>query len=129
MKNAVLFCIAVFGLSFASAQESEVAENTTLKVERASYQRVSNGDSVEITYRHANGAIAQQGYLRNGKPVGTWKQFDAEGHVIAKGTYVDGKREGTWFFLSEDGIRIANYSNNKLVSHAISKEGYALLND
>ena len=55
--------------------------------------------------------------------------YDTDGHVIAKGTYVEGKREGTWFFLTNEGIRIANYSNNQLVSHAISKDGYALLND
>lgn len=127
MKNALFLGLLILGVSVSTAQVK--ASEKTSKVESVSYDTKSNGDSVEITYRHANGMIAQQGYLKDKKPVGVWKQFDTDGHVIAKGTYVEGKIEGTWFFLTNEGIRIANYSNNQLVSHAISKDGYALLND
>ena len=117
----------ILGVSVTTAQVK--ASEKTAKIESVSFETKSDGDSVEITYRHANGMIAQQGYLKDKKPAGVWKQFDTDGHVIAKGTYVEGKREGTWFFLTNEGIRIANYSNNQLVGHAISKDGYALLND
>ena len=127
MKNALFLGLLILGVSVTTAQVK--ASEKTAKVESVSFDAKSNGDLVEITYRHANGMIAQQGYLKDKKPVGVWKQFDTEGHVIAKGTYVEGKREGTWFFLTNEGIRIANYSNNQLVSHAISRDGYALLND
>ena len=127
MKNALFLGLLILGVSVTTAQVK--ASEKTAKIESVSFETKSNGDSVEITYRHANGMIAQQGYLKDKKPVGVWKQFDTDGHVIAKGTYVEGKREGTWFFLTNEGIRIANYSNNQLVGHAISKDGYALLND
>ena len=127
MKNALFLGLLILGVSVTSAQVK--ASEKTAKIESVSFETKSNGDSVEITYRHANGMIAQQGYLKDKKPAGVWKQFDTDGHVIAKGTYVEGKREGTWFFLTNEGIRIANYSNNQLVGHAISKDGYALLND
>ena len=127
MKNALFLGLLILGVSVTTAQVK--APEKTAKVESVSFDIKSNGDLVEITYRHANGMIAQQGYLKDKKPVGVWKQFDTEGHIIAKGTYVEGKREGTWFFLTNEGIRIANYSNSQLVSHAISRDGYALLND
>lgn len=117
--------LLIAGTSFAMAQSMQPQETHT--VTTASYQTEKFGDFVQVTYRHPNGEIAQQGYRVNGKPDGVWKQFDTEGHVTAKGIYINGKREGTWFFVTDKGLQQATFKNNKLVAHRMVSDGYALL--
>lgn len=117
--------LLIAGTSFAMAQSTQTQETHT--VTTAAYQTEKFGDFVQVTYRHPNGEIAQQGYRVNGKPDGVWKQFDTEGHVTAKGIYINGKREGTWFFVTDKGLQQATFKNNKLVAHRMVSDGYALL--
>ena len=63
MKNALFIGLLMLGVSVSTAQVK--ASEKTGKVESVSYDTKSNGDSVEITYRYANGMIAQQGYLKD----------------------------------------------------------------
>ncbi len=126
MVNKTFFTmLLIAGTSFAMAQSTQVKE--AHKVTSADYETERFGDFVQVTYKHPNGAIAQQGYRVNGKPDGVWKQFDTEGHVTAKGIYINGKREGTWFFITDKGLQRATFKNNKLVSHQMVGDGYALL--
>jgi len=74
--------LLIAGTSFAMAQSTQTQETHTITT--ATYQTEKFGDFVQVTYRHPNGEIAQQGYRVNGKPDGVWKQFDTEGR--------DGKR-------------------------------------
>lgn len=128
MVNKTLFTILLIaGTSFAMAQSTTNQETTTHKVSAAAYDTERFGDFVQVTYRHANGAIAQQGYRVNGKPDGVWKQFDENGHITAKGIYINGKREGTWFFVTDNGLQKATFKNNKLVAHKMINDSYALL--
>ena len=129
MVNKTLFTmLLIAGTSFAMAQSTTNQETaSTHKVSAAAYDSGRFGDFVQVTYRHANGAIAQQGYRVNGKPDGVWKQFDENGHITAKGIYINGKREGTWFFVTDNGLQKATFKNNKLVAHKMINDSYALL--
>jgi len=57
MKNALFLGLLILGVSVTTAQVK--ASEKTAKIESVSFETKSNGDSVEITYRHANGMIAQ----------------------------------------------------------------------
>ena len=129
MVNKTLFTmLLIAGTSFAMAQSTTNQETaSTHKVSAAAYDTERFGDFVQVTFRHANGAIAQQGYRVNGKPDGVWKQFDENGHITAKGIYINGKREGTWFFVTDNGLQKATFKNNKLVAHKMINDSYALL--
>jgi len=128
MVNKTLFTmLLIAGTSFGMAQSTTNQETTTHKVSAAAYDTEHFGDFVQVTYRHANGAIAQQGYRVNGKPDGVWKQFDENGHITAKGIYINGKREGTWFFVTDNGLQKATFKNNKLIAHKMINDSYALL--
>lgn len=129
MVNKTLFTmLLIAGTSFAMAQSTTNQETaSTHKVSVAAYDTERFGDFVQVTYRHTNGTVAQQGYRVNGKPDGVWKQFDENGHITAKGIYINGKREGTWFFVTDNGLQKATFKNNKLVAHKMISDSYALL--
>ena len=55
-----------------------------------------------------NGSIQNEGYVKNGIPVGVWKMYDVDGHLSHVGTYNHGKREGRW--LSGDLGDVKNMS-------------------
>lgn len=55
-----------------------------------------------------NGSIQNEGFVKNGIPVGVWKMYDVDGHLSHVGTYNNGKREGRW--LSGDLGDVKNMS-------------------
>ncbi len=55
-----------------------------------------------------NGSIQNEGYVKDGLPVGIWKMYDVDGHLSQVGTYNNGKRNGRW--LSGDLGNVKNMS-------------------
>lgn len=43
-----------------------------------------------------NGALMNEGMVKNGLPNGIWKMYDVDGHLSHVGVYVNGKRDGRW---------------------------------
>ena len=87
------------------------------------------GDLVKATYYHANGQIKQQGFFKNKKLTGTWKQFDAKGNKTAIAHYEEGKKVGKWFVWTEDSLKEINYSNSTIASVKTWRENSEIVNN
>ena len=56
-----------------------------------------------VTLRHENGSQASSGTMRNGKRVGFWVEWYADGHKSSEGNYFHGTRHGFWSYWYENG--------------------------
>ena len=54
---------------------------------------------------HEDGALASEGCLVNGLPVGLWTNFDQEGNTISKGERVNNQPHGVWQFFEEGFLK------------------------
>ena len=54
---------------------------------------------------HEEGALASEGCLVNGLPVGLWTNFDQEGNTISKGERVNNQPHGVWQFFEEGSLK------------------------
>ena len=75
------------------------------------------GSNIKATFYHDNGAIAKEGFLRNGKLHGEWTMYNPEGKKIAAGEYLEGKKHGDWFFWKTSGeaLREVAYQHGRPV--------------
>jgi antitoxin component YwqK of YwqJK toxin-antitoxin module len=64
-------------------------------------------------FKHRNGEISSEGYLRNGKPDGYWKTFNEQGQLVSEGNRKDFLLDGIWKF----------YTDGNLTSEVSYKEG------
>ena len=71
------------------------------------------GDFVFTQFKHRNGVVSSEGYLRNGKPDGYWKTFNEQGQLVSEGNRKDFLLDGVWKF----------YTNEQLSSEITYKEG------
>ncbi len=102
MKKAILMIAVIFTVGM-------YAQDT-----KPTFEKV--GKMVKATYFHANGEIAQTGFLMNDKLHGQWLMYNEEGVKIAAGKYVNGKKEGKWFFWEGEILREVDFDNNKIAS-------------
>lgn len=59
--------------------------------------------ATRMTWWHANGFTASDGYARNGSRVGPWRFWYENGELESEGEFVGGRRQGAWTFYDEEG--------------------------
>jgi len=65
---------------------------------------LAQGDGLVFTqFKHRNGAVSSEGYLRNGRPDGYWKTFNEQGQLVSEGNRKDFLLDGVWKFYT-DGV-------------------------
>ncbi len=102
----------MFALTIGLAQAQEKVEPTFKK----------EGDLVKATYYHANGKIHQQGYFKDKKLTGVWKEYDNKGNKITLGFYKDGKKVGKWFRWNNNSLREITYQDSSIAKVSLWKE-------
>jgi antitoxin component YwqK of YwqJK toxin-antitoxin module len=60
--------------------------------------RFHDGERERFMTYFETGRVKELGAFRNGHRDGVWKQFDANGAVLAKAEFINGVRQGTWEF-------------------------------
>ena len=104
MKTLFLSALSLFFMGSIIAQNPQAA--VTQKEKTTVYEDY-----------HANGSVAQRGYLKQNKPHGIWESFNADGQLVMQGRYVDGQKEGTWLFWQKEGLIQVEYKANKKQSY------------
>ena len=110
MKKFVLILVALFIGNIAAAQECK-------KVCHKKDQFVLNGNLVEATLYHDNGAVAQTGYYtKENKLQGEWISYDANGNKTAVANYKEGEKVGTWLFYQGETIKEVSYEESSITA-------------
>ena len=101
-KLIVLLVIMMFG--------TVIGQNIEPKLEVV-------GQLVKATYFYENGAIAQEGFFKNGKLEGKWTSYEMNGNVKAVAFYAEGKKSGKWSF-NDQGLNTTtvDYAENQIVA-------------
>lgn len=73
--------------------------------EKDSTQHRKNG---YVKNYYDNGALQNEGYVKDGLPTGIWRLYDSNGNLSQVGEYIQGKRNGRW--LKGDLNKIKNMS-------------------
>lgn len=103
MKNILSLIVIVFLTTVAVAQD----------VKKNSY--ILNGDVIEATLYHDNGAIAQTGfYNQDNKLTGEWVSYDTNGNKTAVAKYNNGEKVGTWYFFTDNNIQEVSYMDARI---------------
>lgn len=73
-----------------------------------------NPDGPNVFY-HANGKIASEGIMREGKPDGYWKTYNEQGVIISEGNRVNFLLDSTWNFYNDSAKLVLqiNYKEGK----------------
>ncbi len=75
------------------------------------------GQLVKATYYYENGAIAQEGFFKNGKLEGNWTSYEVNGNVKDVAHYADGKKTGKWSFNNQGlNTTTVDYLDNQIVA-------------
>jgi len=75
---------------------------------------MAQADGMVFTqFKHRNGVVSSEGYLRNGKPDGYWKTFNEQGQLVSEGNRENFLLGGVWKF----------YTNGVLTSEISYKAG------
>ncbi len=101
-----LFTLAAL-ISFIAYPQNDALESTEKKT------LVKEGKLEKVTTYHTNGAISQEGYLKENKLHGKWISYSPTGEKIAIANYKKGKKEGTWLHWTNEGLIEVEYSANK----------------
>lgn len=73
------------------------------------------GDIIEATLYHDNGAVAQTGfYTKANKLQGEWVSYDANGNKTAVAYYNNGDKVGTWMFYNGNEKKEVTYADSKI---------------
>ena len=54
---------------------------------------------------HEDGALASEGCLVNGLPVGLWTNFDPQGNTLSRGERVNNQPQGVWQFYERGALK------------------------
>jgi antitoxin component YwqK of YwqJK toxin-antitoxin module len=57
-----------------------------------------------VYFRYPNGTISGEGYLKDGKPEGYWKNYFQNAKIKSEGLLVNGNTNGIWKFYFESGF-------------------------
>ncbi len=103
MKNIITLLAIVLISSATFAQDTK----------KNSY--ILDGDLIEATLYHDNGAIAQTGYYtQDNKLTGEWVSFDANGNKTAVAHYNNGEKVGTWYFYQGNTQHEVAYNDSQI---------------
>lgn len=72
------------------------------------------GNMHHVVFYHANGSVAQEGYIKKNLLHGKWVSYSPEGNLISIGYYKRGKRTGNWMFWSEGGMTEVTFKRNAI---------------
>jgi antitoxin component YwqK of YwqJK toxin-antitoxin module len=74
---------------------------------------ISNNELVRFFY--PNGKCSSEGYFKNGKPNGFWKNYYESGNIKSCGNRKNNELDSTWNFYNEDQIlkTVINYKEGK----------------
>jgi antitoxin component YwqK of YwqJK toxin-antitoxin module len=61
-------------------------------------------DFVFTQFKHRNGVVSSEGYLRKGKPDGYWKTFNEQGQLVSEGNREDFLLDGIWKFYADEKL-------------------------
>ncbi|MBL4663159.1 MAG: nicotinic acid mononucleotide adenyltransferase [Flavobacteriaceae bacterium] len=104
MKKTMLLLVMFFAANMVFAQECS---------KKNSY--VFNGDVIEATLYHDNGAVAQTGfYTQDNKLHGKWISYDVQGNKTAVASYENGEKIGTWLFYDGSTMKEVTYTSSKI---------------
>ena len=118
MKQILFISILLFSISAFSQNTKVVFNNSPVNTSNfdgehiAYYDAQADKETTKENVRvyekfHANGEVAEKGYIVNNKPDGVWKRFDTEGRLVGKTKYKDGLKRGKWIVWNNDGSIIA----------------------
>ena len=62
-------------------------------------------DCLWTKFEHANGALASEGCMVDGVPVGVWKSYSDLGELISEGARANNLPEGRWWFYDQGVVR------------------------
>lgn len=85
--------ITLSAIVFSQAQNLPATEFHADGKVKCSYEKV-DAQSVRMTRFHENGAVAEQGQYRNGKPDGRWQTWEVDGAKTSEINYQNGVRDG-----------------------------------
>ncbi len=80
------------------------------------------GKTIQATYFHDNGEIAQTGTYLKGKLHGEWIAYNNKGQKTAIANYEHGQKIGKWFFWNEGKLTEVDYTNNGIAKVVEWKE-------
>ena len=72
--------------------------------------------TIEATYFHENGEIAQTGFFLNEKRHGEWISFNKKGEKTAQAEFKNGMKTGKWFIWSDEKLTEVDYRNNQIAA-------------
>lgn len=72
--------------------------------------------TIEATYFHENGQVAQQGFFVKNKRHGEWISFDTSGQKTAQAEFKNGEKTGKWFIWNDNKLTEVDYENNQIAA-------------
>ena len=115
MKKIILLLAFVLCANLAFAQNCKAVCKTKVKLCEPKNSYVLNGDLIEATLYHDNGAIAQTGfYTLDNKLQGKWISYNTKGEKTAVANYENGAKVGTWIFYHGDTMKEVHYESSKI---------------
>ena len=107
--------VLVLTANVAFAQNCKKVCKTKMKICEPKNSYVLNGDFIEATLYHDNGAVAQTGfYTLDNKLQGQWISYNAKGEKTAVANYENGAKVGTWIFYQGDTMKEVHYKSSKI---------------
>lgn len=120
--SAALF--ATLGLCAQDDVQRTYAQDGTLLTEQTMV-----GERLQHTTYHSNGQVKETGWYSEQGPEGTWKQYAADGTLLAKGRFSAGQRTGRWLLRNPADNTMVKlvYRNSTLVKGERSDANGTLL--
>ncbi len=103
MKNVMIVALMMVGMiTFAQEVKPEL--------------KTLEDGTIEATFFHENGAVAQKGFFLNNKRHGEWYSYDAKGQKTAQAEFKNGQKTGKWFIWEGDKLTEVDYNNNRIAA-------------
>ena len=71
-------------------------------------QAIAQKDSMKgnepVRYYFPNGTLSSEGFIKNGKPDGYWKNYNEDGSLKSEGNRIDGELDSLWIFYGLKSI-------------------------
>tara|TARA_X000001036_G_scaffold383002_1_gene376036 strand:+ start:238 stop:756 length:519 start_codon:yes stop_codon:yes gene_type:complete len=97
--SIILLIIPSFSYSGTFSSDNLVERNGLF------YNKLSNElFSGFVNFKFENGNLRSRGNFKNGKPDGSWEDFNKDGTYFSKGNYNNGKPYGKFKFYHENGF-------------------------
>lgn len=115
MKKIILILVFALSANMAFAQTCQKICDKKIKKCETKNSYVLNGDLIEATLYHDNGAIAQTGfYTLDNQLQGQWISYNDKGEKTAVATYDKGDKVGTWVFYHGNTMKEVQYESSKI---------------